>query len=319
MLIANNNNWEKPENAIGAFSEDGSSFYLAVYDWSGLQPWGVKFLKLNSTFTGWESVNDDKILLPPHLNYHSLFEKDGVWYFFFPMGVGVSADTFKTRFLLWSNEGYRTGLEHNSVIVNDYGVFTATRGTGIWRAPITLPEFTTLTEYEVTDTSAMSGANITSTGGLPFLSRGICWSTNTMPTIDDNVRYVIPPMWTNFTDTMKILDPSATYYARAFIKTPKGLAYGNQISFTTNQATNIISGEVQSVKIYPNPVNQVFFIESEKPCYLTIVNLTGKVVYENQIREGTTSIDFTRQAPGIYLVKLEGQDGEVKVSRLVKR
>ncbi len=52
--------------------------------------------------------------------------------------------------------------------------------------PTTAPELTTKAASDVTQVSATSGGNINSDGGSPITARGICWSTNTAPTIADH-------------------------------------------------------------------------------------------------------------------------------------
>lgn len=47
----------------------------------------------------------------------------------------------------------------------------------------TLPIITTTTVGSITATSAITGGNITSIGGLAILSRGVVWSTRRNPTI----------------------------------------------------------------------------------------------------------------------------------------
>ncbi len=318
ILIANEWSWDAVASAVADFSEDGESFYMGVYEW-GEDPTGVRFYRLNSTFDGWEPAHDDILTMPPHLRHHSLKEVDGVWYYFFPFGVGVTADDFQTKLLLWENEGYQSGINHSHVVVNDYGVFTGTRGTGIWRAPITPPDFTTLPPYEITDTSAMAGAGITSTGGLPYTAIGLVWATTPNPTLDDNVLYRDPPIWYSFTDTMKILQPSTNYYARAFIQSPRGTFYGNQITFTTDQTTNIVTEEDLAVTIYPNPADGVFYINSDREYNVVIMNVIGKVVYDGRISEGVNTVNLTGQPPGIYLIRLTGRSGEVRMTRLILR
>ena len=50
----------------------------------------------------------------------------------------------------------------------------------------TLPIITTTACSSITVNSAISGGNITSDGGATITSRGVCWSTNSNPTISDN-------------------------------------------------------------------------------------------------------------------------------------
>jgi uncharacterized protein (TIGR02145 family) len=96
--------------------------------------------------------------------------------------------------------------------------------------------FATLTTTGITNISsniATSGGDITDDGGSPVLQRGVVWSINPNPTTADNS--------TNegtgtgiFTSNMAGLYPNTTYYVRAYATNSAGIAYGNEISFTTN-------------------------------------------------------------------------------------
>lgn len=81
-------------------------------------------------------------------------------------------------------------------------------------------------------TSAVCGGNVTSEGGLPVTERGICWSTSTQPTINDNHIYSGTGGGT-FSEEMSELTLGTTYYVRAFAKNEQGMSYGDAIQFTT--------------------------------------------------------------------------------------
>lgn len=62
--------------------------------------------------------------------------------------------------------------------------------------------------------------------------KGICWSTNPNPTLADNFDSC-GTLHGNFFGTMTGLLPSTTYYVRGYAINNAGLAYSNEISFTT--------------------------------------------------------------------------------------
>lgn len=96
---------------------------------------------------------------------------------------------------------------------------------------------TTFDVTEVNNTSAMSGGMILSDGGMQITQRGICWSKNSYPTIDDK--------FTNdgagvgsFTSTLKGLEIGTTYYVRSYAINSEGVSYGNETYFRTTQPTS---------------------------------------------------------------------------------
>ena len=50
----------------------------------------------------------------------------------------------------------------------------------------TVPVLSVTEVTEITPTTAISAGNITSDGGTNVTARGVCWSTNENPTIDNN-------------------------------------------------------------------------------------------------------------------------------------
>lgn len=98
--------------------------------------------------------------------------------------------------------------------------------------PTTAPILTTTAATSVTSSTATSGGNITSDGGEPVYTRGVCWSTSQNPTIADS-KTVNGTGTGTFTSSLTGLLPGRLYYARAYATNSVGTGYGNQISFST--------------------------------------------------------------------------------------
>ena len=104
-----------------------------------------------------------------------------------------------------------------------------------------LPTITTTGVSSITKSSAVSGGNISSDGGLTVTQRGVCWSNNQNPTIADNIT-------TNglglgsFTSSISGLNSNTTYYVRAYATNGLGTAYGNQINFTSSAPAATLVG-----------------------------------------------------------------------------
>jgi uncharacterized protein (TIGR02145 family) len=99
-----------------------------------------------------------------------------------------------------------------------------------------LPTVSTTNVTNVFSTSANTGGNVTSSGGLGVNARGIAYGTSTNPTIANNT--------TNdgsgtgsFLTFLSGLNASTLYYARAYASNSLGTSYGNQVSFTTSAPT----------------------------------------------------------------------------------
>ena len=96
------------------------------------------------------------------------------------------------------------------------------------------PIVTTADVTDITQTTAVSGGNVTDDGGASVTARGLCWSTSQNPTINDN--HTSDGNGTgSFTSNLTNLTANTTYYVRAYATNENGTSYGEQKSFTTLQ------------------------------------------------------------------------------------
>jgi hypothetical protein len=74
-------------------------------------------------------------------------------------------------------------------------------------------------------------------------------------------------------------------------------------------------------RIFPNPVSNILFIESDKEIKsITLNNLRGiRVKEKNDIYSFSMNTDVTSLKPGIYIVRILFSNGEIAVTRVVKR
>ena len=99
---------------------------------------------------------------------------------------------------------------------------------------------TVLSTTEITDitrTTAKSGGNITSDGGTTVTARGVCWSTNPNPTINDD-KTTDGAGAGSFTSSVTDLEPNTTYYLRAYATNSAGTGYGSAMYFTTQEGSS---------------------------------------------------------------------------------
>ena len=91
----------------------------------------------------------------------------------------------------------------------------------------------TIQPYNITHNSATTGGYVVDDGGGVISSKGICWGTNSSPTIDDLVITDMSDL-DSFTVDLTELEPLTQYYIRSFAVNEAGISYGNQESFFTS-------------------------------------------------------------------------------------
>ena len=101
-------------------------------------------------------------------------------------------------------------------------------------AELTPPTVITSEVIDITETTAVSGGNVTDDGGATVTERGVCWNTSPNPSINDNKTTDGSGTGT-FTSNLTNLTANTTYYVRAYATNEKGTSYGDEISFTTEE------------------------------------------------------------------------------------
>lgn len=118
--------------------------------------------------------------------------------------------------------------------INNLGV---SYGTERSLQTLSLPPLATVETMEVSTiemVSAYCGAIITNDFGYPISNYGIVWAITSNPTVETNIGIAYGDVeYDTFIKNIDSLEPSTNYYVRAFVSNIAGLAYGNEMSFTT--------------------------------------------------------------------------------------
>lgn len=165
---------------------------------------------------------------------------------------------------------------------------------------------TTLAAVNVGDVSADCGINLTSDGRDPNTVHGLCWSTTTNPSIATSQTIVTGVGVGIFTVEINNLQPSTTYYVKAFATNSIGVSYGNEITFTTAipSGINVIANKT-SLSVSPVPASDILKISIngiQKNVNCSIYSVDGTIVLTVQLEEGENSIDISRLSSGLYFL-----------------
>jgi uncharacterized protein (TIGR02145 family) len=100
----------------------------------------------------------------------------------------------------------------------------------------TVPVVSTAVVTGITDTTAISGGEVSEDGGAPVLVRGVCWDTGPEPDLQDSITVNGNGTGT-FTSNLGHLSFGTSYYLRAYATNSVGTAFGEERSFTTGPRT----------------------------------------------------------------------------------
>lgn len=166
---------------------------------------------------------------------------------------------------------YSNGIDHLTeseikvATTNDYG----------------LPTVITNDVTDITATSAICGGEITDDGEGKITARGVCYSLNENPTIDDS--HTIDSLGIgSFTSHLFDLINDTIYYVRAYATNEAGIQYGTQISFKTY------------INAPEGSVNGLFSISDTQKAYFSRGNLQYQAS-TNTWRFATNQYDYIGQ------------------------
>ncbi|MCR5040272.1 MAG: fibronectin type III domain-containing protein [Bacteroidales bacterium] len=96
-----------------------------------------------------------------------------------------------------------------------------------------LPTVTTAAPADITRTTATCGGEVTSDGGEDITERGVCWSTNSTPTISGSHLADVENGMGGFSVQITGLASNTSYYVCSYAINSAGISYGMPKSFAT--------------------------------------------------------------------------------------
>ena len=136
-----------------------------------------------------------------------------------------------------------TGLQANTTYyvrayaVNSKGTAYGEQVSFTTSKTVVLPAVTTSTVTQITQTTAVAGGNVTADGNASVTERGVCIATVSNPTTS-NTKITAGSGTGSFTCNLTGLQANTTYYVRAYATNEVGTAYGEEVSFTTQEQSS---------------------------------------------------------------------------------
>jgi len=190
------------------------------------------------------------------------------------------------------------------------------------------------TVIDIDTTKATFNANMLSHGGASFgdFEVGFVYSTSPNPIYDaEDVSKIIGTVvnWISygFTATVDDLASDTEYFMKAYIKNSAGIAYSNEVSFTTDKKVSVLEQIITNLLVAPNPTDASTTVsvdlETAGNLTVTLNNMLGQELFE--IHNGFTSAgEFTKtfslkELPiGVYYLKIV-HNGNVRVEKVIRQ
>jgi len=92
-------------------------------------------------------------------------------------------------------------------------------------------------DAEITFTTIKISGNVISDEGSEITARGVCWNTNSNPTIEDNKT---EESTNSFTSLIENLTANTTYYFRVYATNSSGTGYSEETMYSTSTLDNTV-------------------------------------------------------------------------------
>jgi hypothetical protein len=206
---------------------------------------------------------------------------------------------------------FLTGLEDGATYfarayaINDIGIGYGNEIS--FQTPLQgLPAVITLDPTANGATIAYISGNVTSEGDAPVVTRGICYSTEPQPDVNDVV-IASGSGAGYFNCTLTGLQEGTTYYARAFATNSIATVYGNEVSFNTQlgaiasllcDATFVVGNYTPGIPVSNGSLNLVYTGGNGGSYSAQTINSTGVLGLNASLAGG----NFTNGSGNLLLI-----------------
>lgn len=251
--------FEDNDNTISCWHQEGSSFLLNTWknvsttDTGGITSAqdGSKFALISSSFSSGQTrklispILDISLLSQPYLKFNYAIKQKGdyqdVLRVYYKTSYNDTWKILKTYYdntSSWTMDSIMLPNKSDSYSIAFEGELYSGYGVCIDNVIVSeansaaFPTVSTLNVDNITDVSARISSNVISQGYTSLTSRGVVWSTNTFPTINDSCSSIAPGLG-QYVITANNLEANTIYYIRSYAKNQGLVSYGNQLTILT--------------------------------------------------------------------------------------
>jgi uncharacterized protein (TIGR02145 family) len=163
---------------------------------------------------------------------------------------------------------------------------------------VAVPAVNTTNATGITSNAAIIGGNVTHDGGTPVTARGVAYGTSATPTTSGTITTDGTGMGV-FTSTLTGLNPSTTYYVRAYATNSVGTAYGNEVSFITTAIPSFTCGTSTVSDVDGNNYNTV---QIGNQCWTQSNLKVSKYRNGDHIPTGLSDSAWVNNTSGAYVI-----------------
>ena len=292
----------------------GQLYCYYLYDSKGCKAWGDEIEYVLWYLYEWVEDSIQILTVNPTVCYGSdtIIEAQSVGYGHYVWHVGDIEDTLNYSTWVPSDSvliaGYFTPqiIEPTLVSVDFYDQHNCVTHDSVWIEVYDPDVSLTVDASEVYADSAFV-VYVSPPGGDLYIDDALLISS-------------IPSVFTVYTDGISV-GPHILKYAGVF-GSQLGLACEDEVSLPIQVEINpFVSNWEYEIFIYPNPTTTALNLSSTEMMDMTIsiTDITGRVIQTEKVMDSFYTIDVSNLSSGIYLLRLESNDGASKIVKFVKR
>lgn len=84
-------------------------------------------------------------------------------------------------------------------------------------------------------------------------------------------------------------------------------------------AVGVPTISVEQYKLYPNPAENVLYVEANEPISYRLSDLKGRLILSGTFSPGRNTIKTDKLTPGIYALELKNEKGQVAIERITRK